>query len=512
MFLIDQQSTVPAIACALAGNGRAAVLSDSAHYAISGVKAVPIDMGAGVDAIVRLSEPVLPGGLGIPPIRRTRRDLALQQALAAIAAPASAERSNPLPAYPSPRVDSGDHTPAYPNTGDRILAAYKIWGAFHYFFAYRDQMDDDWDTDFKEFLPRIAAAPDARSYNLAIAELIARVRDSDTKLQSKTLDAYFGQAAVGIRLRLIERKPVVTDVFDPVARTAGIRPGDVVLAVDGERIAERANREARYVPASTRQSLVYLVLQRVLNGPDGSLATLKLESPDGEVREVKLKRSKLFLPMLRDQRSGESVRILPGNIGYADLNRLVPDQVAGMFERLRNTRAAIFDMRGQSQGAGAEIAARLTERRNVPADVLTGALILAPDLPDEEALTRNATYFRVQKLPNADGTRYRGKTVMLIDERTAGRAERAALFFKAANGTSFIGTPSAGAIGNTTNFAVPGGIVISFSAVDVRLANGGQVQRLGLQPSIAVAPTIAGMRAGRDEVLQVAVEYLSQSR
>ncbi len=81
---------------------------------------------------------------------------------------------------------------------------------------------------------------------------------------------------------------------------------------------------------------------------------------------------------------------------------------------------------------------------------------------------------------------------------------------KSANNTQFIGTPSAGADGDVSNFVVPGGITISYSGQDVRHANGGKLQRLGLQPAVSIAPSINGIRAGHDEVLEKAIAYLSK--
>lgn len=509
VFLIDWRSRLPAIACALAGNGKAAILSSSAFHEVCGAKAVRVGLDALTDAVVRVSEPVFAGGFGMPTVQHIAGKDAPEQAIAATSLPVAGAHRSPLPPYPTPRAED-DAGPAYPTAAYRVLAAYRIWGAVRYFFAYRDQMDDDWDADFKEFLPRIAGAANARSYNLAIAEFIARMRDSNTKMQSKTLDAYFGDAPVGLRLRLIERKPVIVDVFDPDARRAGIRPGDVVQTVDSEKIAEVANRDARYIPASTRQSLGYLVLQRVLGGPDGSWAKLTVEGNDGSIKQVRLKRSKAFLSNLQHQRSGNAVKLLPGNLGYVDLDRLTPDQVDGMFEQLRGTKAIVFDMRGQAHGTANAIAARLAEKENAAAAILTGSLTLAPDLSDDEVPVQNASYFFVEKVARSGGPRYGGQTVMLIDERTTAAGERAALLFAAANRTRLIGTPTAGAVGDVTSIVVPGGIRITFSGLDLRYANGGEVQRLGLQPSILAAPTIAGVRAGQDEALDTAVEYLMQ--
>ncbi|MBV9938492.1 MAG: hypothetical protein JO150_08315, partial [Acidobacteriaceae bacterium] len=79
-----------------------------------------------------------------------------------------------------------------------------------------------------------------------------------------------------------------------------------------------------------------------------------------------------------------------------------------------------------------------------------------------------------------------------------------------ANRTESIGTPSAGADGDPSSFDVPGGITITFSGHDIRHPNGGALQRLGLQPAVTVTPTVGGIRAGRDEVLEAALQYLSK--
>jgi C-terminal processing protease CtpA/Prc len=97
---------------------------------------------------------------------------------------------------------------------------------------------------------------------------------------------------------------------------------------------------------------------------------------------------------------------------------------------------------------------------------------------------------------------------MLIDDRAISQSEHTALFFEAANGTTFIGTPTAGANGDVTNFTLPGGFRVNFSGHDVRHADGRQLQRVGIQPHIQVAPTIKGLQAGRDEVLERAIAFV----
>ena len=97
---------------------------------------------------------------------------------------------------------------------------------------------------------------------------------------------------------------------------------------------------------------------------------------------------------------------------------------------------------------------------------------------------------------------------MLIDERTQSQAEHTGLGFEAAAQITFVGSPTAGANGDITTVILPGDVTVGFTGHDVRHGDGRQLQRVGLQPHVAVTPTIAGIRAGKDEVLERAMDLL----
>lgn len=506
-FLLGDGSRLPAIGAALWMVGKAAVVSESLRALVDNPQTISINMGSGVEAVVRLSESLTGEGRAFP---GTIVDSAasLDRAISAARNPPAPQAGRLLPPFPIESPDKAYSEQPYPPVALRILAAAKIWGAFHYFFAYKDLMDEDWDQDFVEFLPRFEAAKNAHDYNLAISEMVARVDDSNATVDSDTLTDFFGEAPPPIRVRLIEKKPVVTRVLAE-AKAVGIVRGDIVTFVDHSSTVERTNAEAKYVSASTRAWLGDRVMQLLLNGPEGSMATLTITSAGGRQKQVQLKRSKAYAKELETEREGDDVRLLPDGIGYADLNRLTRDEVDPMLEKLQTAKVIIFDMRGRAATGAEEIASRLAREEGMPGAIVNGPLTLTPDLPTPENLTQTSSYFFVQALPKSIEPGYQGKTVMLIDERTAGQGERAGLFFESANKTAFVGSPSAGAISDETNFAIPGGIVIDLSGRDVRHANGGQLQRLGIQPTVAVTPTVDGIRQGKDEVLEKAIEFVS---
>jgi C-terminal processing protease CtpA/Prc len=72
-----------------------------------------------------------------------------------------------------------------------------------------------------------------------------------------------------------------------------------------------------------------------------------------------------------------------------------------------------------------------------------------------------------------------------------------------------VGSATAGANGNVVRFPVPGGFTIMFTGMRVTGHDGKTPFHLaGVQPDVPAQPTIAGIRAGRDEVLERAVALI----
>jgi C-terminal processing protease CtpA/Prc len=438
------------------------------------VETVELAMDAGITATLRLSEPV----------------------------------TKALAAAPAPQAEPTYDSVAYPDVNYRILAAFKLWGVIRSFFAYKDLMDQDWDQAFSDFLPKFINAKDAREYNFAIAEAMTLLDDSNATLSSAALDSYFGVALLGLRTRLVEKKPLVTEVLDEDARKAGVQVGDIITKVEGEDVVARIHRYIPYISASTDQSLAAEVMKRVFNGPEDSTVRLTLEGRNQQQKEVTLKRSRKYLAALSTERSGEITKFLSKAIGYVDLDRLDGNEIDSMFEKFQGATALIFDARGTLRFAPELLSARLVEKSDAPMAIVTGPLNLTPDLPDSRTLTQTASFFRVETVRPSPKPHYHGKTVMLIDERTRGAAERLGLQLEAANNTLFVGSLSAGADSEIESFVLPGGVTITYSASDIRHGNGGKLQRVGLQPTESAPPTVSAIRNGRDEALEKAMDAI----
>jgi C-terminal processing protease CtpA/Prc len=304
-------------------------------------------------------------------------------------------------------------------------------------------------------------------------------------------------------VRVIEGVLVVEEIHDSAARTAGVAVGDVVVAVDGEPALARLQRLGKYVAASHEVAHRLYVAGQMLGGAEGSMAALTLRGADGRDRSVRLARTMTGAPS--PHRGGEVVQVLPRNVGYIDLERLEPGGVSAALERIKATRGLVLDLRGYPKITTWELAARLNITRAPWA-----AAFQRPLVGGEAALEGDggARLSFMQPLPPPRGWVYDKPVVTLIDERAISRAEHTALFLETACHPRFVGSPTAGANGDVTTFTLPGGLRVWFTGHDVRHADGRQLQRVGIQPHVAVTPTIAGLRAGRDEVLERAVREI----
>lgn len=119
------------------------------------------------------------------------------------------------------------------------------------------------------------------------------------------------------------------------------------------------------------------------------------------------------------------------------------------------------------------------------------------------------TFTKDLKIPNSEQS-YKGKLVVIVNELSQSQAEYTAMAFRAGDNTTVIGSTTAGADGNVSRIDLPGGLRTMISGIGVYYPDGMETQRVGIVPDIVVTPTIEGIRQGRDELLEKAIELIKE--
>ncbi len=515
VFLLNADTPVPEVAAALRQAGRAVFVAQGQPSDWAMAPQIFLDAGQGQYALLRQADMVQgyqPAVVVDYPAAETPGDAASAPALQLaeqLAQPGANWRygwARPLPSQrPQPIWHPGDAGESdYPDLGHRLVAVFKSYAVINFFFPYFDLMGDDWDAALSEAVDGVSVAGDALAYETAVAHQFTHIHDSHSFLYGPALSNKLGYAYPPLIVRSVEGQFVVVRILDAVATQAGVSVGDIITQVDGEAVAVRADRLAAIYPASTPQALLKLQARDIVTGADGSMATLTLTRADGSQKTLQLPRNHSYSAHLYDATDGPVYSVSSNNIGYVDLSRFTRDQFADMSAKLGATRAIVFDMRGYPHQTGGLLSAWISRHPGARFARFERKDLQAIEYdPDGQQFT-TTTFYTTEPEPLQPA--YAGKTYMLIDDRAMSQSEYTGMRFRGANGTVFVGSPSTGADGDITFLTLPGNMTSSFTGQGVAYPDGTPTQRKGLQPDIAVTPTLAGLRAGKDEVLDAAMQ------
>jgi C-terminal processing protease CtpA/Prc len=86
------------------------------------------------------------------------------------------------------------------------------------------------------------------------------------------------------------------------------------------------------------------------------------------------------------------------------------------------------------------------------------------------------------------------------------------MILQTAKNVTVIGSQTAGADGTISLFTFPGGYQTAFTGIGIFYPDGRKTQRIGIVPDIRVAQTIDGIRKGKDEILDRAIEFIKDGK
>ena len=107
---------------------------------------------------------------------------------------------------------------------------------------------------------------------------------------------------------------------------------------------------------------------------------------------------------------------------------------------------------------------------------------------------------------------YKNKIVVIVNEQTQSQAEDVVLGFQLAPNVVVIGSTTAAADGKVTKFKLPGDVEMWMTGLGVYYPDGSNLQRVGVKIDEFIKPTISGIKAGRDELLERAIEIIEKGQ
>lgn len=272
---------------------------------------------------------------------------------------------------------------------------------------------------------------------------------------------------------------IVSPMKDSPAERAGLKPGDEIVAVDGEDMSGVDGN---------------LVIRRVL-GPEGTTVRLTIRREgEPELFDVEIVRERIFIPSIETE-------MLEGDIAYIHLLQFgtdTTDDLRGALDTLlaQNPRGLIFDLRLNGGGF-------LTTAIEVASEFIAEGVIMVEQFGDgSEQVYESDPGGLATEIP----------LVVLVNGGSASASEIVAGAIQDYGRGLLVGETTFGK-GSVQNWiALPG----DNGAVRVTIArwytpDGRQIHQIGLVPDIEVIPTDEDIEADRDVQLEKALDLLINS-
>lgn len=391
----------------------------------------------------------------------------------------------------------------YPDVGFRILTLFRYWNMIEYYFPYKHLTNTNWNLVLGNYLNVFIEAKNEFEYEMATLKLIGELGDTHANLWggNNAIQNWKGDYYPPFHIRFIQDKPVVVDYYNQELKAISrLVVGDIITTINGKDISSILKERATYYPASNLPTQLRDIGEELLRSSDSivKIGYIHEGKPKNQVLKLYPKEQLNLYRWYKRNPEGISYKWLDHNIAYITLQNIKEQDINAIKKEFINANGIIIDI------------------RNYPSYFVPFALgqyfieELTPFAKFTEANPKNPGEFLLNsgvKIPPR-GKQFKGKLVVLVNELSQSQAEYTAMAFRATPNCTIIGSTTAGADGNVSRIALPGGMSTSISGIGVYYPDGSETQRLGIVPDIEVKPTIKGISDGRDELLEKAIELI----
>jgi C-terminal processing protease CtpA/Prc len=393
----------------------------------------------------------------------------------------------------------------FPDAGFRLLSLFRYWNMIQYYFPYKNLIEEDWKNVLEEFIPKILVVKDKTDYTVTMLELIARIHDTHANVWggNKTLSDFWGKNYPPFEVSFVENQAVVTDYYDnKLALESTLQKGDIILKINDKDVTEIVANRLKRTPASNYPTQLRDIGPNLLRSNDSLVnVTYKRNNQifTHSIKTYPLSKVKIYK---KYEVKDTSFTFIDKDIAYINHGTLMKKNIPKIWKEMQNAKALIIDDRNYPSDFALFILSRHLQPKRTPFVKFSKGSIKTPGLFVYTDYTKSG-------MNNSDY--FKGKVIILVNETTQSSAEYHAMAYRTAPNATVIGSTTAGADGNVSSIRLPGGISTMISGIGVYYPDGRETQRIGIVPDIEVKPTIEGIKNGKDEVLEKAIEFIRKN-
>lgn len=387
--------------------------------------------------------------------------------------------------WPSNAISSDTEFDRYSAIADVVV----VWNVLQHFWPYWDLVPADWMTELDRALADSLDDHNMNDHLRTLRRLSAIAADGHA---TTTCPGVVARAKPPFLVDVVEGQVVVTAAADPV-----IAPGDVVVSIDGRPATAQLADDEALISGSPQWRLAR-ARQQFAMGPPGSSFALRIRRGVEEFDRTFV-RGKVSI----HEFSHHVIEHLNDNIYYIDLERAELSDITAIMKELTSARGVIFDLRGYPN-SNHQVLSHLLEKPVLIAEGMAIPHVIRPDHTRSSVMTWETSDGELPVLE----PHIRGRVAFLTGPNAISYAETMMATVDRYHLGEIVGSATAGTNGNMAEISEPTGCRTRFTGLRATRPDGSRFHLVGIRPTIPQSRTIAGIRAGKDEVLERALAYV----
>lgn len=378
----------------------------------------------------------------------------------------------------------------YDQRVQRIASSMTVWNVVQHFFPYLEKVDKGWGKEHRQLLAKVATCVQRADYEHKMKTLVARLKDGHARFVH---ESYGNKMFPSIEVEWINHQLVIIEPF----QNKDLKRGDKILTVDGLS-AQHLFRQDTALISGSPQWKIHKAAADFAVGKYESWINLVVQR---DQKQIGTKVQRVW-PIHNSM--PEAVKELKPEVYYLQLTTLPPDSLLSMLPTLKTAKGIVVDARGYPPIGDAHLT--FLEHFLDKKDTVNWAYTPQIIYPDQKKLRFKKEGWEL----TSKSKKVKPELVFLTNGSALSACESFLSMVKHYKVGTIIGTPTAGANGGANRVHLLDGYKFYWTGQYVTLLDGTYYHGIGIKPDIFCQPKIEDIQAGRDVLLEKALEVINQ--
>ncbi len=386
------------------------------------------------------------------------------------------------------------------SVAERVTIASKIYYQIGTFFPALQAKT--FDQQYSDYIKQVLdASDDRREFDLASMALVANLHDGHTWFYDRWFDQAYGHP-VGFAVYPLGQEWVVVQ-----SGLMSVKAGDIIVAIDDTPTQQYFEHNRKYISASSDRDAGLSFFDTPVIFPARFTLTL-----DG--------RRKATVDREHDQKQEPSSKtegrwLASGSVGYIKVPTFhgIETQAAALdyLKQFHDAKTVILDVRkNPGLGDGGPLQRSLMDKPYPlwsETSSMKGGFLLRE---------YNVAYPEISHVTSSEAVArprdpvYTGRLIVLIDRGCTCACEDFVMPFKVTRRAQLVGETTAGTFSFTNFTQFENGMMLNIASVRHTFPDGSRFEGIGIAPDVEIENTVQDLKAGKDVVLDRAVEIANR--